>query len=100
MCTAWCLVQMAATCLLGKAKTAKTIRVFLKYKSGGFRVELTHLLANNGLPPSLTSWLDKKDAKGFLVRDVANLKLALGPENKSFFVTDGKDYLWQGLPRA
>lgn len=89
---------MAATCWLGKAKTAKTIRVFLKYISKGFRVELIYLLANKGLPPSLTSWLDKKDAKGFLVRDVANLKLALGPENKSFFVTDGKDYLWQGLP--
>jgi len=54
--------------------------------------------ANHGLPPNLTAWLDKKNAKGFLVRDLVNLRLALGPNNDSFFVTDGKDYLWQGLP--
>jgi hypothetical protein len=84
--------------LAWKGKDGKNYQGISEVYIKGFTVELTYLLANNGLPLSLTSWLDKKDAKGFLVRDVANLKLALGPENKSFFVTDGKDYLWQGLP--
>lgn len=55
-------------------------------------------VANSGLPADLTAWLDKKDSKGFLTRNVSNIRLTLGPSNASFFVTDGKNYLWKNLP--
>jgi len=53
---------------------------------------------NHGLPANLSTWLNQKNAKGYLIRDVPNLRLTLGPNNESFFVTDGKQFLWQGLP--
>lgn len=53
---------------------------------------------NHGLPPTLAAWLSKKDNKGFLIRDVKNLKLSLGPNNNSWWVTDGKNYTWHNLP--
>ncbi|CAK7224645.1 hypothetical protein SBRCBS47491_005620 [Sporothrix bragantina] len=53
---------------------------------------------NSGLPPDLAAWLDKKDASGRLARNVTNIRLAIGPDNASFFVTDGIDYYWSNLP--
>ncbi|CAK7207213.1 hypothetical protein SEUCBS139899_010022 [Sporothrix eucalyptigena] len=50
------------------------------------------------LPTALEAWLDEKNAKGNLVRDVPNIRLALGPNNRSFFVSDGKNCFWQNLP--
>lgn len=53
-----------------------------------------------GLPPDLEAWIEQKDARGYMTRNIANLRLALGPNNASFFVTDGKDYFWRNLPAA
>ncbi|CAK7224552.1 hypothetical protein SCUCBS95973_005555 [Sporothrix curviconia] len=53
---------------------------------------------NTGLPCDLEAWLDKKDSSGRLARTVADIRLALGPDNASYFVTDGKDYSWSNLP--
>ena len=35
---------------------------------------------------------------GRLARTVADIHLSLGPNNASYFVTDGKDHLWRNLP--
>ncbi|CAK7222713.1 hypothetical protein SBRCBS47491_004953 [Sporothrix bragantina] len=51
-----------------------------------------------GLPAHLAAWLDKKDHKGRLVHNIAGIRLALGPNNASYFVTDGKAYQWLNLP--
>jgi hypothetical protein len=53
---------------------------------------------HSGLPAKLSAWLSVKTSKGFLSRDVQHIHLALGPNNNSYFVTDGKDYQWWNLP--
>jgi hypothetical protein len=59
---------------------------------------LTSSTVHQGLPANLAAWLEVKDKKGFVSRDIVNMRLTLGPNNESFFVTDGKDYLWCNLP--
>ena len=54
--------------------------------------------AHDGLPATLSAWLNKKNSEGLITRDLTKVRLTLGPENASFFVTDGNDYLWCNLP--
>lgn len=45
-------------------------------------------------------WLTEEDSKGYLVRDLPNLQVALGPDNNSYFATDGKRTCWHNLPAS
>lgn len=58
---------------------------------------LIHDAGTAGLPENLHSWLLEVDSKGYLVRDVKNLMVTLGPNN-SFFATDKKSTYWRNLP--
>jgi hypothetical protein len=50
-----------------------------------------------GLPLELKSWLLEKNSDG-PVRDFPNLRITLGPNNKSWYATDGKSWKWKNLP--
>ncbi|KAF2877561.1 hypothetical protein BDV95DRAFT_481538 [Massariosphaeria phaeospora] len=61
-------------------------------KDGGDHID------SQGLPPELANFLYAEDRQHVLLRKIPQLRLTLGPYNRSFFVHDSSAYLWMNLP--
>lgn len=69
------------------------------YEPSSHLLVLTDVTVQKGLPERLRTWLVETDRKGVLVRDIENLKVSLGPNNNSWFASDGKGFVWHNLPQ-
>ncbi|KAF2656108.1 hypothetical protein K491DRAFT_597589 [Lophiostoma macrostomum CBS 122681] len=55
-------------------------------------------IGSEGLPEELDDFVYATDPQNRSMRDIAQIRLTLGPQNSSFFVSDGQNYLWMNLP--
>jgi hypothetical protein len=46
---------------------------------------LNCLIVRSGFPADLDAWLNLKDSKEFCVHDIPRIRIALGPNNESFW---------------
>jgi hypothetical protein len=53
-----------------------------------------------GLPEELGAFLHEKNSTGARVRNFPNIRIALGPYNKSWWASDGSTSRWMNLPKG
>jgi hypothetical protein len=59
---------------------------------------LINIIGASGIPEALRDWLYEKDSEGYAVRELKGLRIVFGPNNDSWFATDGLQYRWINLP--
>ncbi|KAF2489273.1 hypothetical protein BU16DRAFT_519161 [Lophium mytilinum] len=72
---------------------ASSFLITYKAKGGSVKIQ------SDGLPIHLETFLSERDRYDRYARDLRNIRVTLGPENSSWYATDGKSWMWQNLPR-
>ncbi|KAF2805481.1 uncharacterized protein BDZ99DRAFT_450053 [Mytilinidion resinicola] len=68
---------------------------FVSYKTNSG----SNQIQSDGLPIHLETFLSERDRYDRNARDIRNIRVTLGPQNSSWYATDGKSWMWQNLPR-
>jgi len=67
---------------------------FISYKTK----DGSHQIQSDGLPTHLHAFLTERDRYDRYTRDIRNIRVTIGPQNASWYATDGKSWMWQNLP--